>query len=588
MRRLWTLVCLVSAVVALTPHRAAAGGSEFPASGTRNLGRGGTGLTRADDPTLMLRNPALLADLWDDVAYTGMHVLLAKSCFQASGNYGWGASGDDVVDLGEGPLIANQVNVKTPDGAPITSIRDEPFPKVCYDGPIPVLPNIGLSMKLAPNLGVGIGFFPPDNAALSQFGNRDGTVDTRDGLRPSPTRWFRSHLNTSYFSALGGIGYRPLSWLRFGLGFQWALVVYSATEFTRPLATRTTSTDIRVDVTGRDLFIPGVIASVQANPIDNLDIALGFKWSDRIESKAKLDVTTGNFGSTQPLNYVDADGDPATARGLVHLRSDNRLGNVSSPPIWVPQLSFGVRYADRLTPRPKNDHQWQAAHAAAPHTTQDAMATERWDVEANAIVYFNGANDVSRFVSANNKVATQSVAADGSLGLPLDAFVGQCVGEAKECPTREVPVHIHGKTQFSLRLGGDYNIIPGMLAVRAGFSYETNGQDPAYLNVTNYMLGRTGLHVGATWRIAGSTDLSIGYAHFIQKDIALAVNPGSPLDPRSNADPGKYNVVTGKNDGVAQFAIPDAANNIEGPLFANAGTFYYHLDVVSLSLAQHF
>ena len=66
------------------------------------------------------------------------------------------------------------------------------------------------------------------------------------------------------------------------------------------------------------------------------------------------------------------------------------------------------------------------------------------------------------------------------------------------------------------------------------------------------------------------------------------MNPGSPLDPRSNADPGKYNVVTGKNDGVAQFAIPDAANNIEGPLFANAGTFYYHLDVVSLSLAQHF
>ena len=34
MRRLWTLLCLISAVVALTPHRAAAGGSEFPASGT--------------------------------------------------------------------------------------------------------------------------------------------------------------------------------------------------------------------------------------------------------------------------------------------------------------------------------------------------------------------------------------------------------------------------------------------------------------------------------------------------------------------------------------------------------------------------
>jgi hypothetical protein len=587
MRRLWTLVCLVSAVVALTPHYAAAGGSEFPASGTRNLGRGGTGLTRADDPTLMLRNPALLADLWDDVAYTGMHVLLAKSCFQATGNYGWGASGDDAVDLGQGPLLVNLTNAKTPDGAPLTSIRDEPFPKVCYEGPVPILPNIGLSMKLAPNLGVGLGFFPPDNAALSQFGNRDGTVDTAAGLRPSPTRWFRSHLNTSYFSALGAIGYRPLSWLRFGLGFQWALVVYSATEFTRPVATRSISSDIRVDVTGRDLFIPGVIASVQVNPIDNLDIAVGFKWSDRIESRAKLDITTSNFGSPQAVPYVDQDGDAGTVPGLVRARSDNRLGNVSSPPIWVPQLSLGVRYADRLAPRPKND-QWQAAHAAAPHRTQDSMATERWDVEANAIVYFNGANDVSRFVSANEKVITQSIARDGSLGLPLNAYVGQCAGKISECREREVPVYIHGKTQLSLRLGGDYNIIPGMLSVRAGFSYETNGQDPEYLNVTNYMLGRTGLHVGATWRIQGGTDLSIGFAHFIQRDIALAINPARPLDPRSSADPQKYHVASGANNGVAKFAIPDASDSVEGPLFANAGSFYYHLDVVSLSLAQHF
>jgi hypothetical protein len=39
---------------------------------------------------------------------------------------------------------------------------------------------------------------------------------------------------------------------------------------------------------------------------------------------------------------------------------------------------------------------------------------------------------------------------------------------------------------------------------------------------------------------------------------------------------------------VAKFAIPDAVDSVEGPQFANAGTFYYHLDVVSLSLSQHF
>jgi hypothetical protein len=587
MGRISTRVCLISAVLALAPQPAAAGSSEFPASGTRNFGRGGTGLTRADDPSVMLRNPALLADLWEDMAYTGVHILLPKSCFQATGNYGWSSTDiDDAANFGHGPALVNVANAKTPDGTPLPNIRDEAFPKVCYDGPVPILPNIGLTMKLADDLGVGLGFFPPDNAALSQWGNRDGTVDTPNGLRPSPTRWFRSHLNTSYFSALGAVGYRPLSWLRVGFGFQWALVVYSATEFTRQNATRNTSSDIRIDVTGRDLFIPGLIGSVQASPIDNLDIAIGFKWSDRVKSRAKLDITTSDFGSGAAFPYLDADGDPQTALGLKPVRSDNRLGTVDSPPIWVPQLSFGVRYAQRLAPKLKNN-EWTAAHQAAGRHVEDSMATELWDVEANAIVYFNGVNDVSRFVSANEKVDAQSVNADGSLGLPINAFVGQCVAgkQPGDCPAREVPAYIHGKTQYSLRLGGEYNVLPGVLAVRAGLSYETNGQDPAYLNVTNYQLGRTGLHVGLTWRVAQKTDVSLGFAHFIQKDIALTVNPARPFVTN---DPAKYHVVQGQGDGVAKFAVPDASDTTEGPLFANAGTFYYHLDIVSVSLAQHY
>jgi hypothetical protein len=589
MRRISTLLCLAWAVVALTPHRAAAGGNEFPASGTRNMGRGGSGFTRADDPTVMLRNPALLADMWDDMAYSSVHILVPKSCFQATGNYRWNAQVDDAAKFGNGPpvLVSAGQNYKTPGGMPLPDIRDEAFPRVCYDGPTPILPNIALTMKLLDNLGVGLGFFPPDNAALPQWGNRDGTVKNDQGeLRPSPTRWFRAHLNTSYFSALGAVGWRPLSWLRVGFGFQWQLVVFSATEFTRAVATATTNNDIRVDVTGRDLFIPGIIASAQANPIDNLDIAVGFKWSDRVKSRAKLDITTSAFGTGQAFPYVDSAGMMSNAIGLLPLTNNNRLGTVDSPPIWVPQLSFGVRWADRLSPRPKNE-QWKGAHDAAGRHVEDSMATERWDVEANAIVYFNGSNDVSRFVSANESVAQQSVGADGSLGVPLEAYVGNCTNGATgaACTSREVPTYLHGKTQYSLRVGGDYNIIPGMLAVRAGVSYETNGQDPSYLNVTNYMLGRTGLHVGATVRVGVKTDISVAYAHFIQKNVALTVNEREPFN---TTDPAKYHVVTGKNDGMAKFAIPDAQDSGEGPLFANAGTFYYHLDIVSVSLAQHF
>jgi long-subunit fatty acid transport protein len=586
MRRFSTLLCLASAVIAVSPRYVAAGGSEFPASGTRNFGRGGSGFTRADDPTVMLRNPALLADLWDDMAYTSVNILFPKACFQATGKQGWNPQGDDVANFGSGPVLINPGGdgVTGPDGKALPNIKDEPYPNVCYQGPLPILPNVALSMKLAPNLGVGLGFFPPDNAALSQWGNRDGTVDTPDGKRASPTRWFRSHLNTSYFSALGAVGWRPTNWLKVGFGFQWALVVYSATEFTRPEQTRSFRNDIRVDVTGRDLFIPGLIGSVQVAPIDNLDIAIGFKWSDRVKSRAKLDITTGNWGTSSLYPYVD-DGTPGTAVGTIPVHSDNRIGDVSAPPIWVPQLSLGVRYADRLSPRPDNQH-WNAAHRAAGRHVEDSMATERWDIEANLMVYFNSANDVSRFTSNNLVVSTQSVGPDGRPGNPIAAFVGTCVaGQTGAGCQREVPTYIHGKTQYSLRVGGDYNLIPGVLALRAGFSYETDGQDVSYLNVTNYMLSRMGVHAGATWRVASMTDVSVGYAHFFQRDIALTVNPARPFP---TSDPDRYHVVQGKGDGVAKFAIPDAVDSGEGPLFANAGRFYYHLDVVSVALAQHF
>jgi long-subunit fatty acid transport protein len=121
--------------------------------------------------------------------------------------------------------------------------------------------------------------------------------------------------------------------------------------------------------------------------------------------------------------------------------------------------------------------------------------------------------------------------------------------------------------------------------VRAGVSYESNGQNVQDLNVTNYQLGRTGIHVGATWRIASTTDLSIAYAHFIQQRVALTVNDKSPFD---TTQPNKFHVVRGDNDGMAHVAIADSEVVGEGPLFANAGTFYYHLDVLSVSLAQHF
>lgn len=587
MSRIGASLCFVLFVLAVSPQLAAAGGTEFPGGGTRDIGRGATGFTRADDPTLMLRNPALLADLWDDQVMAGLNVLLVDSCFHASGGYGIGVMAPDVTLLGGQPVyLQAQPGSKDLKGNPIHGYLDEPYPNVCYQGPTPVFPSIAITKKLASNVGVGLGFFPPDSAALAQWGNRDGTVNTPNGVRPSPTRYFDSHLNVSYFSALGAIGYRPSDWLRIGAGFQWNVVAFSATSWARPTPDLAPHSDVRTEVFGRDLFIPGLIASAQLVPTDNLDIALGFKWSDRVDSKAKLDLTTGALGTGKQFTYIDPKGVMTTVPSSIPTTSYNQPGNVSAPPIWVPQLSMGVRYAQRLTPRVTTKN-WQEAHAAAGADVQDHMATERWDIEANAIVYFNSfQNHIMLSEDAKNaaKVVLVDATAAGTTRLPSQVGTctqrdanGQCVGQW------QTPIELHGQNQVSLRLGGDYNILPGVFSVRAGVSYETDGADVGYLNVERYMLGRTGLHAGFTFRVAKKTDFSVGFAHFIQSDIRLDPKSGTDFSPKYQTP--VFNVLPGKHDGVAALQLP--VSNADGPI-VNAGSFFYHLQVVSVTLSQHF
>ncbi|MFI5307171.1 MAG: hypothetical protein ACHQ53_07465, partial [Polyangiales bacterium] len=200
---------LAALALAGWPRSASAGGPEFPAGGTRSLGRGAAGFARADDPSLMTRNPALLSELWDDQALIGAHFVLPKACFTPTGAQGWSVRSPDVSNFGNGPVFLQaQPGDKDLNGKPLKGYQDDPYPTVCYKGGAIFLPQVALTMKLSPDLGVGLGFFPPDASAINQWGNRDGTVDTPDGKRPNPLRYYRSHLNFSFFSILSAVGYR--------------------------------------------------------------------------------------------------------------------------------------------------------------------------------------------------------------------------------------------------------------------------------------------------------------------------------------------------------------------------------------------
>jgi long-subunit fatty acid transport protein len=602
---------LAALALAMWPGAAMAGGPEFPAGGTRSLGRGAAGFLRADDPSTMTRNPALLADLVDDQAMLGAHFLLPKACFTPTGAQGWSVKNEDVSNFGDGPVFQQAQKGDTDlNGKPLKGYQDDPFPTVCYKGGAIFLPQLALSMKLSPDLGVGIGFFPPDASAINQWGNRDGTIDTPDGKRPNPLRYYRSHLSFSFFSILSAIGYRVADWLKIGAAFQWNVAAFQATTWTTALSNRDPHNDIRTDVFGRDLFIPGFIASVESSPVENLDVAAGFKWSDRVVSKAKLDLTAGAFGTGQVFHYVDAMGNMHAVGSSIPTTTYNQPGTVNSPPIWVPQLSFGVRYADRLKPKPQDR---EKAKLLASPKVEDHMATERWDIEADAIYYFSSAFDYQGFTDRNATLTLRNIDAATGVVSNTAANVGRCTTpldpKSHLCPGDRVVKTINGgKNQITARVGGDYNVFPGIFAIRAGVSYETDGQKVEFLNVMNYMMRRLGIHGGFTLRVADKTDISFGFAHFIQRKVKLQVNDVSAtnLYPRKykTADyhfqPGlgvadfEGNAAPGKNgfDGIAGVEVPngDASQPIDktGPDFVNAGSYFYNLDVASLTFTQHF
>ncbi|MDD9940291.1 MAG: outer membrane protein transport protein, partial [Myxococcales bacterium] len=579
-----------------------------------------TGFTRADDPTVMLRNPALLADLWDDQAMIHSHLLLQDSCFNPIGVNAWRTEPNSVIDLGDGPILlqsrdetneAGEVTAATTDadtGERVPAYGEERFDEVCYQGPNTFLPSVALAVKLAHDLGVGLGFFPPDTMALAQFGNADGTVDTPRGKRPAHTRFFTAGSNrvTTYFSLMGGIGWRPVSWLRLGAAFQWQLVAFNTRAWGRSGRSLNPATDVRTDAFGRDLFIPGFIGSLHLVPFDALDLAVGFKWSERIQTNAKLDLVSGPWGLDRPFRYQVGDG-PVQTFDLTPTpyTSHNQPGVISAPPIWSPQLSVGLRFADRLKPRPTD---WAKAHEAADGVVEDHMATERWDIEVNGVYYFNSVRDFTDFEQVGSEVSLGSIQPDGSPSQALFPF-GRCTQyiDPNAVPPMCVPGArfrnrrvLGGQDQYSVRVGADYNLFPGLFALRAGVSYETDGIDPEFFDPTLPDQERIGAHAGFTIRVAEKTDISFAYALFLLRDIDLGFNeedgqrlPGwartaeygfvaDPNDPAMGPRPGA--------DGIARYEVSyESESRPEpGPFFANAGTGYYNLSILSASVTQHF
>jgi long-subunit fatty acid transport protein len=170
---------------------------------------------------------------------------------------------------------------------------------------------------------------------------------------------------------------------------------------------------------------------------------------------------------------------------------------------------------------------------------RDPMADDLFDAEIDLTWANNSALDSIQVRFPAN--------ADGSGVIPAVGTGGTVP------PLADVPRGY--RDVFGARIGGDYNVLPGALALRAGAFFETNGQDPAFQNIDFIGSSRFGMsggisyrvHFGATPNTEQTSDLTLmaGFGHIFAADqtrtdsnaSGLSALAGSPCFPSSN-DPG--------------------------------------------------
>jgi hypothetical protein len=552
----WSALIVVT--LAVSPLPVEAGGFEYSNAGTQARGRGGAAAARANDPMVLIHNPAGLAELRGAQFLVDLNLAMFDACVDPIGYYGWGATGEETAfeirDPNTGETQRVDLGSSDQIGPEEEAYNRDPLDTVCVDQSLTPVPQFIGALRLSDRIGIGAGLIFPMTHPFGRWGGKDGVITGDDGEpRPSPLRYMLLQSNSlSVFPTIGA-GYRLTDAIRVGLALQWGIVGINR----RVMATTDSGTSPRDDVVlelrGEDYFVPSFTVSTHIVPLDALDIVLAFKWQDTIESKGEVELTTGAFHPDEATRVVD----------------DIQAKSLRQPVPW--KLTAGVRFSDRYAPRPKSTG-WEEADPALGGAIHDALTDERWDIELDAEYQFNSVVDSLEVVFSQDRYGAFEIEKDW-------------------------------KDQLALRLGGTYNLIRSVLGVSAGAHYENRGVDPKYMSVDLWPVERVGLHLGLTVRIDRNTDFSFSYAHIFQETVVV-VPPA-----RSDDEGGSFNrrIVTQSDSGNEQESIvleEDPVTDSDGtaslpqvvvapepsnaPWIVNSGSYRSNYDIITAGINFHF
>lgn len=519
----------VSAVVGvlagvIAPAAAFGYGVEVPENGGVAFGRAGAFVARASDPSAIMLNPGGLGNLRGFQLTLSTNMVQFSHCFQRSGNY-------DSIDDARNLTVSNTrfegpgANGAAAGDAYYTYPNRIAYPEICKEPAVGLAVQLLATYRFATRYTIGFGVFSPSTQGSTQnfpdTVTATGTINgmTRSFLAPSPARYllFRKSLTVLYPTI--AFGARITDWLSAGvaahLGYaNFSFGLHANANYNGP---QSPSSDVFIGLGASGLF-PAFTVGVLATPHRMISIGANFRYNAPVTASG----TANNRAN------------PYSASPIESSFTVNEL--VAQLP-W--QLRAGVRFALPRAGRPtQNDGSGQ----------YDPMTDDVFDVEANFIY------------EATSTLSTTTLQNEGSIN----------TGGMSVPAPRSISISSALSNVMGVRVGGDVNILPGRLAARAGFSYETAGVSPDLAQIHLPAYAGVSVHGGLTFRYRW-LDVTAGYAHFFYfgSDASSAtssiVTPGDPaiadpnarvqLDPNTNGMCNGPSGCTDPNRGPGTYTI---------------------------------
>lgn len=461
--------------------------TEFPDNGSEQMGRGGAWVARASDPLAVAFNPAGLA---------GQRTALT---LQAN-------------------LTMHDVCFTRLKAANDTTQEDvqpgQTYPKVCADKGLFPNPQLAFNYRVNERIGVALAVLGPSGVGAHKWPT---FIEANGQQQPAPERYLLLEAKSTFLTPTIGAGVEVAEGLRLGASFTWGFIKAkfsnaSAALNQDNLAPR--SNDIDATIIVADYFVPGFRLGGLYSPTEFFDVGVFYKWSDSVKASGdaytRANYYTPNVAAGNKSGVVDGD----TSLSDCNLGPSSAgvcgSGKNAALKLAVPmEARIGFRYHQpraKVAPAPAYTPEGSEAAATPavvlpkPEKVRDPIADDLFDAELDFTWANNSAFD-------NLEIRFPANAQGGGL-IPVNGTPGVIP------PNADVPHNY--KDVLGIRLGGDVNVLPNQLALRAGGYFESKGQADRFQN-TDFVGGsRIGIAAGGTYRVPigkMQLDLMLGFMH---------------------------------------------------------------------------